>query len=352
MTEQQSFRLAGVALARNAAQMLDQICDHFVEHAEVKRVDDLARMTSKLGIANIRLEEPRLLIELASPSEAALQMARTSIAEHMFYFAGSDPLELTWSEPAARATLPNLHEVTVVGAEDITPHMRRVRFACADVSPFIGGDMHVRLLVPPKGRRPVWPGYRSDGRLAWPVGEDELVVRAYTIRFVDAERGELWIDFLQHPIAGFPTPGADFARDAKDGDVAALLGPGAGHLPSAQSILMIGDESALPAIARIAAEVPAETEIKAIIEVADADEEQPLRSAGNLEVRWLHRSHYPTDATGILSKVAEEAIAATHAETFVWVACEKSDVRAIRSFLNKRHHDRSRMYVAWYWEKR
>lgn len=114
---------------------------------------------------------------------------------------------------------------------------------------------------------------------------------------------------------------------------------------------MIGDESALPAIARIAAEVPAGTAIKAIIEVADANEEQPLPSAGSLDISWLHRSHYLVGTAGTLSKTAKEAIAAADAETFVWVACEKGDVRAIRSFLNGRRHDRSRMYVAWYWEK-
>lgn len=351
MKHEQMFKLAGVALATNAAEMLDQICEHFVEHADVERTGDLALLTSKLGTASIRLQAPKLLIELASPSEAALQMARTGIAEHMFYFAGTDPLELTWSEPAANAVLPNLHEVTVVGTEDVTPHMRRVRFSCADVTPFIGGNLHVRMLVPPKGRQPVWPGYRRDGRLAWPTGEDELLVRAYTIRAVDVERGELWIDFLQHPAPGIHTPGADFARDAQLGDVVALLGPGAGSVPSAASLLMIGDESALPAIARIAAEVPAGTDIRAIIEVADANEEQPLPSAGSLDIRWLHRCDYPAEATGTLPKAAQEAIAAIHPDTFVWVACERTDIRAIRAFLVERRHDRSRMYVAWYWEK-
>lgn len=351
MNEGREFKLTGVAQPKDAGQMLDEICEHFVEHAEVKRTDDLALLRSKFGTASIRLRQRRLLIELACPSERALQAARTSIAEHMFYFAGADPLELTWSEPAPRDAVPNLHEVTVVGAEDVTPRMRRVRFSCANVAPFIGGDMHVRMLVPPKGRQPVWPGYRLDGRLAWPDGEDELLVRAYTIRAVDPVRRELWVDFFQHPAPGVRTPGADFARDAQAGDVVALLGPGSGSLPSAGSILMIGDESALPAIARIAAEVPAGARMRAIIEVLDADEEQPLPTAGSLEVRWLHRRSYPAEAGGILAEEAKKAIASADSGTFVWVACEKQDVRAIRSFLNGRHHDRSLRYVAWYWER-
>lgn len=345
------FKLAGVALAANAPRLLDEMCEHFVEHADVTRTGDLALLTSKLGTATFRLEASTLSIELAGSSELALQMARTSIAEHMFFFAGDDPLELTWSVPAARAALPNLHEVTVVGAEGVTPHMRRVKFSCADVTPFIGGDMHVRLLVPPKGRQPVWPGYREDGRLAWPGGEDALLVRVYTIRAVDVERRELWIDFWQHPVAGVTTPGADFARDAQAGDRVALLGPGSGSLPSARSILLIGDESALPAIARIAAEVPRGTDIRAIIEVLDAREEQPLPSAGNLDVQWLHRDSYDADDTGRLVEEAKKAILAADEATFLWVACEKADIRLIRAFLKGRRHDKHNMYIAWYWEK-
>ncbi len=345
------FKLAGVALAADAPRLLDQVCEHFVEHADVTRAGDTAVLSSKLGTASFRLEEPRLLIELATSSDAGLEMIRTSIAEHMFFFAGTDKLELSWSAPATQSILRNLHEVTVVGAENITPHMRRVTFACADVAPFIGGDMHVRILVPPKGRQPVWPGYREDGRIAWPGGDDQLLVRVYTIRRVDVARREVSIDFWQHPAPGVSTPGADFARDARPGDRLALVGPGSGGLPAARSILLIGDESALPAIARIAAEVPEGTALKAIIEVLDAAEEQPLPTAGTLDVTWLHRAAYAPSETGRLLDEAKKAIAAADAATFLWVACEKEDVRQIRALLKGRPHDKGSMYVAWYWEK-
>ncbi len=351
MTTAHEFKLSGVALPRDAAAMFGEICEHFVEHAEVQRRDDLALLKSKAGTAEIRIQDRKLLIELSCPSEQALQMSRTMLAEHLFYFAGDDPFELTWSDPAALAVLPNIHEVTVVSAEDVTPHMRRVKFACDDVTPFIGGDMHVRLLVPPKGRTPVWPGLRADGRVAWPEGEDELLVRVYTIRTVDIEMRELWIDFLQHPASGIKTPGADFARDAAPGQQVALLGPGGGNLPVAQFILLAGDESALPAIARIAEEVPASTRLQAIIEVADETEEQTLSSAGSLNVRWLHRRHYADGARSVLLEEAKHAVAATEGESFVWFACEKEDVRAMRTFLKARRHDRKSMYVAWYWER-
>lgn len=345
------FKLSGIARPKDAAGMLDEVCEHFLDHAEVHRTGNFVRMTSETGIADLRLTDGQLLIELACPSPDLLQISRNIVAEHLFYFAGEDSFELTWSDPTTLAQLPNIHEITVVSVEDVTPHMRRVKFACADVAPFVNADMHIRLLVPPRGRIPVWPGLQEDGRAAWPTGEDELLVRIYTIRAVDVERGELWIDVLQHPAPGVSTPGADFARDAQPGDRAALLGPGGGDLPQAQRILFVGDESALPAIARIAAEVPAGTRMDAIIEVEDAAEEQHLETAGTLEARWLHRKTYPQGAKNTIAETALAAIAGIDEDTFVWVACEKEDVRQIRAALKTRQHDRKRMYVAWYWER-
>lgn len=346
-----NFKLSGIAVPVSPADMLEEICEHFVEHAEVERKDDLAVLRSKLGVARIRIENAQLQIELDCPTRETLHMSRTILAEHLFYFAEDQPFELTWSEPTSLSALPNLHEVTVVSAHDVTPHMRRVIFSCTNVTPFVHGDMHVRLLVPPKGKPPAWPGFREDGRIAWPEGENTLLVRVYTIRAVDSDRGELWIDFLQHPAPGVSTPGADFARDARPGDVAALLGPGAGGLPEARSILLIGDESALPAIARIAAEAPPGTNLRAIIEVEDKAEEQPLQTDGVLNVQWLHRASYPNGAADVLVSEAKAAIEGADGETFVWVACEKTDVRTIKTFLKARKHDRRMMYVAWYWER-
>lgn len=346
----QEFKLSGTALPTDAGSMLDEICEHFIEHSDVHRDGDLVLLKSEIGIAGIRRQSDQLLIELTCPTEEALQLTRNIIAEHLFYFAGEEPFELNWSDPTRRASLPNIHHVTVVSAEDVTPLMRRVKFACSDITPFVGGDMHVRLLVPPKGRPPVWPGLREDGRTDWPEGEDELLVRVYTIRSVDVERRELWIDFLQHPAPGVHTPGADFARDTQPGEKVALLGPGGGDLPLAKSILLAGDESALPAIARIAAQVPVGTRMQAIIEVLDEAEEQALPSAGSLEIRWLYRKNYPAGAKGALVEAIKNAITSVDSETFVWVACEKEDVRSIRSFLKTRGHERKRMYAAWYWE--
>lgn len=96
-----SFKLSGVAVPGSAADMLDEICEHFVEHAEVERRDDLAVLQSELGVARISIENGRLLIELDCPTREKLHMSRTILAEHLFYFAEGQPFELIWSEPTS-----------------------------------------------------------------------------------------------------------------------------------------------------------------------------------------------------------------------------------------------------------
>lgn len=346
----QTFRLSGIAVPKNALSMLDEICEHFVEHSDVHRSEGAVLLKSDVGTAEIKLVDQRLVIDLACPTEETLHLSRNMIAEHLFYFANEEPFEISWIDAATVSRLPNLHEVTVVSAEDVTPRMRRVKVACDDVAPFIGSDVHVRVLIPPKGRPPAWPGLGDDGRIAWPKGEHEIVARVYTIRSVECEKRELWIDFLQHPAPGVKTPGADFARDAQPGDKIALIGPG-GSLPKAEQLLLAGDEAALPAIARIAAEAPAGARITAIIEVEDETEEQPLPSSASLEVHWLHRKTYVEGRPDTFKDTVKSAIAKNEPGTYTWVACEKSDARDIRSFLKMEGHDRKSQCVAWYWER-
>ena len=328
MTVAQEFKLAGTALLANPVFMLDEICEHFVEHSEVERAGNRALLKSDEGSADIRAEEGRLLIDLTCPSPETLQMTRTMLAEHLFYFAGDDPFELAWAAPAPRGVLANLREATVVSTEVVTPRMHRLKLACADVSAFLGGDIHVRLLVPPKGREPVWPGTREDGRVDWPKGEDELLVRVYTIRAVDTARGELWIDVFQHPAPGITTPGADFARDAKPGDLVAIIGPGGGDVPQAASILLAGDETALPAIARIIAEASPGTRLKAIIEVRETQPNtSPCRHRPNCTLNGCTaRTTLPTERMRWPGPPWRQS-ARSATNTFVWVACEKEDAR-------------------------
>lgn len=98
-------------------------------------------------------------------------------------------------------------------------------------------------------------------------------------------------------------------------------------------------------------ELPSGTSARAIIEVEDAGEERYLPRIEGLDVTWLHRGSYAPDERGTLGAAIGAAIEDVPEDTFVFVACEKQDVRSVRSLLKRRGHERGLMYVAWYWER-
>jgi len=122
---------------------------------------------------------------------------------------------------------------------------------------------------------------------------DRPAMRSITVRHWDSRAGDLTIDVVDHGPGGLAGP---WAVAAQPGDEIGIRGPGGGYTPNAEVDwhLMIGDESALPAIAasleRVSGGVPA----YAFIEVADKSEEQPLETPGELSVVWVHRDKAPS----------------------------------------------------------
>ncbi len=347
------FTLSGTAIPVDAADMLAEICEHFVDHADVFRDGDRVTLSSEVGEALIERVSERLDIRLSCPTDDMLQLSRAIIAEHLFMFAGDEPLSLEWSDRPKPSRLANLSEVRVVSAEDLTPRMRRLIVSCEDAARFDTSEgLHVRLLMPPKGREPVWPSMRADGRIGWPEGEDEIAVRYYTIRSIDLERRQMAIDFVLHEACGKPMPGAEFGRDARPGDRAALLGPGAGSMPQARDLLLAGDETALPAIARMIELAGPDMRVQAIVEVADKAEEQALSSgAGRFEIEWLHRDGAEPGTAGLLEPAVVARLDSLGPDAYVWAACERNEAQAIRARLKERGLDRTRMSAITYWRR-
>ncbi len=148
------------------------------------------------------------------------------------------------------------------------------------------------------------------------------------------------------------TPGSAWAIEATPGDRVGLMGPGGGNIPEVGSYLLVGCETALPVIARIAAELPAHARATIILEVADASEEQPIRSAATLDLRWLHRNGAEAGSTDTLLTAVRDFKWADDAPDFVLVGCEQTAARAIRKYLRKeRGLSKEQHLAAAYWRR-
>ena len=339
---------ARVALSDPAA-MLEKLCGHFTEHGTVTRRADGACLAGPYGTVEIDTAADALAISVTSPSETYLFVVKSSVAEHLFEFAEGEAFELSWQgNTPAQMQIPYFREAVVRSAHDLTPAMRRVIVTCEDTAHFEIGGLHVRVLVPPAGREPIWPSVGPDSRIIWPEGEDELMRRIYTIRAIDHARKELAIDVVLHD----DSVGSSWARNARPGDRVGLLGPGGGDVIPADWYLLCGDETALPAIARIAAELPATARAEIVIEVADRSEEQMIHSDAAIAITWLHRDGAPAGSTDLLPQAIRDIAMPEVANPYVFAGCEQTAARAIRKHLrSERKLAKDRHVVAAYWRR-
>jgi NADPH-dependent ferric siderophore reductase len=295
--------------------------------------------------------EPRMLrIAVEGEEAGAHGIARGAAAYYVQAVLGARCPLLRWTGDGADVRdLAHFREMRVVSAHRLTPRMQRVRLAGLDLARFATGGLHVRLAIPPEGRVPVWPHAGPAAMPVWPTGEDALATRVYTIRRIDPAAGHLDIDVALHDPPGV---GCRWACEAQPGDLVGMLGPGGGDVSPADWTLLLGDETALPAIARILAEMPATARGHALIEVADAGEEQDLSHPRGMIVEWLHRGERPAGTTTLLAEAAERVAWPEEGEVFVWAAAEFEAFKAIRRHCRKAVGlKKSQHLVVAYWRR-
>ena len=214
-----------------------------------------------------------------------------------------------------------VHPAVVVSAAQLTPRMRRVTVQAdsmreIELRPAQDVELHLRA---------------EDGR---------RVKRRYTIRHARPESGELDLDVLLHGTG----PGAQWGAAAAPGDEVSFQGPrGKLELRSARCHLLIGDESALPAIAAICEALPEAEPATALIEVQDASDELPVRA----ETRWVHRGNTAPGGADLLAEALADVdlIENTHA----YLLGETRAMVALRGLLEQRGIAHEAIFVKGYW---
>lgn len=251
------------------------------------------------------------------------------------------------------------HRGRVIRAEQLTPHMVRVVLGGDGLADFPEGehtDRYVKLLFPAPGVTYPEPLDLAAVRAEYPR-EQWPVTRTYTVREWDPAARELTLDFVVHGDEGLAGP---WARAARPGDEISFAGPGSGYAPDpdADWHLLVGDESALPAVAaalerlasiaeRCAAQGRTPAPVRALIEVADADEEQKVTVPEGAEVTWLHRGAAPVGRTLV---EAVRALEFPDGRMHAFVHGEAGFVKELRRHLRlERGAEREQLSISGYW---
>ncbi|TDW53224.1 NADPH-dependent ferric siderophore reductase [Curtobacterium sp. PhB42] len=232
------------------------------------------------------------------------------------------------------------HVFVVDRTERLSPHMVRVHLGGPAFDDFVGTadpdklaatDKYVKLLLakPSLGLEP--PYDLEELRETLPK-QDRPARRTYTVRAVDHTAKTISVDFVVHGDDGLAGP---WAAAAQPGDKLALSGPGGGYAPVDDpdvTHVLLGDDSALPAIGAALESMSDTATGVALVEVAGPADEQEIAHPAGVDLRWLHR-----DATGAqpgtLLLDAARALPRASRPVQVFAHGERTAMKAIRRLL-------------------
>ncbi|WP_323794487.1 siderophore-interacting protein [Nocardioides sp.] len=202
------------------------------------------------------------------------------------------------------------YSVRVAALEQVSPSFTRVRFTSDDLADVTrhGPDQRVKVVLPLPGT----------GLSSFPAGDDWYArwrrqgdrernpIRTYTLRHCDPAARELVVDFVAHGDTG---PATRWVSRAAVGDEVLVLAPDATSTDAAggyawqpgraSTLLVAGDETAVPAIVSILESLPDDASGVAFLEVPSTLDVQPVVAPAGVAVRWLPREGEETASHGV-----------------------------------------------------
>jgi NADPH-dependent ferric siderophore reductase len=248
--------------------------------------------------------------------------------------------EFSMTEPSFLRRIQRIRHTTrrrllhVVRVERMSPGFVRVVLGGVDLEGFtsLSFDDHLKIFLA-----------SGDGRANEGSQGDRANMRDFTPRYFDPDKLELTLEFALHDDG----PATEWAEQAAPGQRLSIGGPrGSFVIPADYDWqLLIGDETALPAIARRLEELPAGTTVFSFIQLEDAADRRELKTHAKLAETWMSTS--PDALPEAVRKFATPA-----GEGFAWAAGETKAIAAVREVLVNTHRlDKDHIRAAAYWKQ-
>lgn len=258
-----------------------------------------------------------------------------------------------------------LIHLSVIRTERLSEHWMRVTLGGGEIEKFrpMGFDQWFRLFLPIGGdagldRVPAKAnkmfGYLKFLRI--PDGE-RPVMRNYSVRAhrpATAESGaEIDVDFVLHGTAadGTAGPASRWAETCAPGEHVLIIDEGLTFNPQRgiDRVVLVGDETALPAIASICASLPADATGMAIVEVPSDEDALEFPHPLGIEVVWIVRPESVAPGALALARLAETAL--PEAPFHAYAAGEQSLAAGVRKHLvGERGVDKNAVSFCGYWK--
>lgn len=289
----------------------------------------------QFGVKNREEGGLRLIISAAKPAD--IHVIRDALMDQIAQGVPDIAETVTWSDTTQDDPYPpNLQFAEVVGTTKLCTEFYRVMLRLERPETFLEDDaIHFRILLPaPENTDPDYPTLAPNGATKWPKGAKALHRPVYTARHMTGDLVEM--DVFEH--AGGRA--CAWARDVEPGTRLAIIGPGGGGLVDGPRVVLAGDETAYPAIARIMEALPKGAAGQVILLSHNDHRDYPFPANHGLNVQW-------TDKKGFAA-TTRDALAATP-DAHVWVAAERGQTGKITALEELKAVPKSQRYVAGYW---
>ena len=202
-------------------------------------------------------------------------------------------------DPVAAAHRPSYRPfaVEVVSVEDLSPTFRRLTMTGPDLHECGATLLDQRVKLVLTEPRPELLG--NDGYAGWRTlpAHRRPAVRTYTLATVDRVAGTAAIDLACRPAHG---PASRFAHDAVPGARFVVIAPDAlcpdsavdgiaWHPGAATDVLLVGDETAVPAIRNILRSLPAAATGRVVLDVPNKEDAVDLAPPADVSLDVLER---------------------------------------------------------------
>jgi len=295
------------------------------------------KVVSPFGEILVEADDPGARVTVSAPDRAKLYALQETIDHALEEIGASE--SLNWSEAEAGSLPGNMSVARVEWCKRISPSYFRVRLSDPDLERFARDGLHFRLLFGPFGYAGEWPFIAETGRTVWPGGASAWHRPVYTTRYVDPKAGILEFDVFVHEGGKV----SQWCESVQAGEEVALMGPGGDWYPEAGWLGLVGDETALPAIARILEAASPATRGVAVIMTSHEDDIQALRCPDGMAIKWLRREGAETLLDAL------DRLDLPETDRLVWFAGEKSEAAAARERMTALGLNKHECRATAYW---
>lgn len=244
---------------------------------------------------------------------------------------------ITWSDMTESDRYPpNLQFADVMETRRLCTEFYRVILRLERPDPFAAQDaIHFRILLPePENTNPEYPTLAPNGSTKWPKGAKALHRPVYTARSLRGDLVEMDVFIHEGGRA------CDWAASVAPGTPLAIIGPGGGGLVEQGPVVLAGDETAYPAIARIMENLPEGTTGKAILLSHQGHRDYPFPEGHGLDVAWVDKKAFAPTTRAALG---------ARPEAHVWIAAERGQTGKITASAEFKDVPKTQRYIAGYW---